>query len=191
VRTITVTNTGTAPVYILRDGDCLVQPSLITVRRDGQPVLLDRIVQASFNCRPSCQTIMDQGWPYAPDAQPACPDATCPAPRVVELLPGQSREEPARMELTRQQLPRSCGANIASETLECVSRTIPQQGNYTLEVRAALLDCGIGVDCFCDPDADGVCRNDVPLATPFVITTPSSWYFQTQTVEVAAPVTEP
>jgi hypothetical protein len=105
------------------------------------------------------------------------------------VAPGETREQAVALEILPQQLPRSCAAGITSEAAACYTRVIPQPGNYTLTVRAAVLDCGPTANCDCNPDANGVCRNDIALAEPVQFDFPSASYYQNQglTIGTQAP----
>lgn len=176
VRIISITNTGSVPMYILPyTADCSAM--LVGVARDGQSLDLS----AGLGCPSSCQSVIDDGWPHGPtQAVVPCPDYLCATPAPVQIAPGQTRQEPVRQERITQQLPRSCASGIAVPAVECSSLVIPPPGNYTLTVRAAVLDCGPTADCDCDPDPSGACRNSVTLAEPIRFDFPSASYFQSQ-----------
>jgi len=187
VRVISIRNTGDAPLYLLPEPtDCGPPTSLVSVTRDGQRV----DVSPPPACRTSCQSVIDAGWPYRPgQATPTCSSAICPSPAPVQILPGETLQHPTYLEVVPQQLPRYCAEGIASETIDCYTRAIPQPGNYTLTVRAALTNCGPSDDCNCDPDPSGACRNqNLPLRAPFLVDTPSAWYFQNQQIELSVRV---
>jgi hypothetical protein len=185
VRIISITNVASVPLYILPD-TAYCTAMLVGVARDGQALDLS----AGLGCPARCGSVLDAGWPYAPtQASVPCPDYLCDSPAPVQIAPGQTREEPVRLERITQQLPRSCASGIAVPTVECSSLVIPQPGNYTLTVRAALLDCGPTADCDCNPDPSGACRNSVTLAQPFRFDFSSAAYFQNQVLMIGVPPT--
>jgi hypothetical protein len=182
IRTISITNTGSVPLYIERlAADCGLPSSLVQVERDGAPVNVSGIPE----CGPSCQNVMDEGWRQTPSCQNLCKPI---APVVIE--PGQTLQQPTTLEVVTQRLPRACAAGIVTDTIECSSRVIPQPGNYVLRVRAALqLECFDPLDCACRPDATGACTGGDLGRTPalLVFNFPSTWYFQNQELQIAAP----
>jgi len=70
VREISITNTGSVPLYIGRSGDCPYFSRLFEVQRDGQKLENPDCPDAG------CQYVMDNGWGYAyrcrPDSDGAC-----------------------------------------------------------------------------------------------------------------------
>jgi hypothetical protein len=187
VRTISIVNTGTVPLHIQREGCERERAPMIRVLRDGQRVDVAPEPNLGPGCRASCQAVLDSGWPYGTDRTGPCFSDDCVVAGPAKILPGQTLQEPVYLEASPQQLPRYCAEGIASETVECFTRVIPQPGNYTLELTASLIDCGSAADCECEPDGAGGCRNGVTLVQPFVISQPSSWYYQNQTLEISAP----
>jgi hypothetical protein len=183
IRTISITNAGSVPLYIETTiaEDC--SPWLLQVQRDGQPVNLS----GGPGCGASCQKVMDDGWP---NGARSCAGQNCAGPTPIQIQPGQTLQEPVTLEVVAQQLPRACAAGITSDSVECFARVIPQPGNYTLSVRAAVaLQCSSALDCDCRPGPTGACTNgNVSLfGAPLVFNFPSTWYFQNQELQIAAP----
>jgi len=174
------------PLYIETTNPDVCSPLLVQVQRDGQSVN----VSGAPGCGASCQQIMDEGWPYSPGrTTPMCLDPDCVRPAPVRIEAGQTLQQPATLEVVAQQLPRACAAGITSDNIECFARVIPQPGNYTLSVRAsAQLQCD-APNCDCVPNATGACTNlNVALTNaPLVFNFPSTWYFQNQELQIAAP----
>lgn len=166
VREISITNTGSVPLYIHPfSPDCLSQFPLLEVQRGGQTVSLADGLQCQF----SCQKVLDEGWPYGDPRMPApalC-GADCAGPVPVLIQPGQTLQQPASLEAVAQQLPRSCAQGITSDSISCFSRAIPQPGNYQIIVRATHS------------------ANEFPA--DLVFTFPTSNYYQSQTFEISAP----
>jgi len=183
IRTISITNTGSVPLYIQTTSADDCTPLLLQVQRYGQSVNLS----SGPGCAANCQKVMDDGWPN--DAR-SCAGLNCARPTPIQIQPGQALQEPVTLEVVTQQLPRACAAGIVSDSVECFSRVIPQPGNYILTVRAALaLECSSALDCDCRPGPTGACTNpNVALTSaPLVFDFPSTWYFQNQELQIAAP----
>ena len=192
VREISIVNTGSVALYIQRvRPNCDSPVDLVQVERDGQIVNFDprvlRLEGVGRTCD-RCEDVIENGW-YEPRA--ACPDIDCRAPAPLRIEPGQTLQQPTRLEVVARGLPRACADGISTEAIDCYLRVIPQPGNYALTVRAALtLDCAASAsDCDCLPDATGVCTNrSVSLETaPLVFSSPSPWYFQSHVLNIAAP----
>jgi len=192
VREISIVNTGNVPLYIIptkQGGDCASPTSLVIVRRDGEWVN----VLGLPDCGVSCEEAIDDGWHFD-EFVAGCPGECLGNPPFVVLEPGQTRSEPAGLEVVQQALPRACAAGIQTDTVTCFTRVIPQPGDYTLTLRAlAELPCDPGVtDWECQPDASGVCTNlnigsvqssDSVLEFSF----PSSRYFENHELSISAP----
>jgi hypothetical protein len=182
IREISITNTGSVPLYIRVTPSCPRPYRLFEVQRDGQA--LEEPVACPDDI---CQEVMDKGWPFG-ISNPVC-SADCATPAPVLIEAGQTRREALRLEVVAQQLPRGCAEGIARDSVPCFTHVIPQPGNYQLIVRATReLQCRADADCDCRPDSDGTCTNNnvsSPDSTPLVFTFPTTSFYQSQTLAIS------
>ncbi len=187
IREISITNTGSVPLYIRVSHDCPAQQTLFEVQRDGQKLN----VSPSWCFSNNCELVMDQGWPFGTASKGGLCASDCNSPAPVLIEPGRTWREALQLEYATQQLPRGCAQGIASDSVECFSRVIPQPGNYQLIVRASRdLQCGADDDCSCRPNEAGICTNSnvsSPDSDLLVFTFPTTSLFQSQTIEISAP----
>ena len=186
IREISITNTGSVPLYIRVSGECPGFSQLFEVQRDGQ-----KLEMPAFCPDDGCQWVLDRGWSYGPRSTPTTCFIDCAKPHPISIAPGETRREQVGLEAVAQQLPRSCAEGISTDSVQCFSYVIPQPGNYQLIVRATRdLQCLSGGDCDCRPDTDGACLNgnvSSPDSDPLVFTFSTNNYYQSQTFEISAP----
>jgi hypothetical protein len=173
---VTIVNTGARTLYVQYVAPrCPRYPSLIGVQRvtaDGSRSDVDIYGSA---CAPSCNDTAENGWQFSGEGDleelAACPGTTCAGRASVPIEPGASLFEPGRLEVVAGRLPRDCASGIRSDAVNCYRRVIPADtGNYVVTVAASVTpDCGPGCELL------------------RFSTAPTRWFFEAQTLEVAAP----